>query len=480
MFGVSMVMNEDSTFGEQHQPSFVLQHGVMPDASGIDFKSIVDNMQEAFNILDAHGNMIYANQYAVENDIVPRKFLGHNIHELIDRGIIIDPASFLTITENKKITKEVRHYNGRTFMCISIPVFDEEKRLAYVVCITRDIDDMRDFLQPFRNYIKNMEELDEEFDKHRMSADKPGDVIMNSAEMKHILRIIDSVAPTSVPVLIQGESGVGKEELVKIVYNKSQRRNKPLLAVNCGSIPASLIESQLFGHEKGAFTSASSAHLGFFEYANGGTLFLDEIGELELDMQTKLLRVLQEKTIRRVGSNHDIPVDVRIIAATNKDLFQMVKEKKFRLDLFYRLNVISIEVPPLRKRREDLFHLITYFLNRFDKQYEKNHYITEDVWNSLMNYSWPGNIRELSNIMERLVLLSQEKAITSEFLPHEILENSENVPLCKGSMKAALEDLESKILSDARKQYGTCRRIAEALDMDYSSVARKLKKYHIQ
>jgi len=222
------------------------------------------------------------------------------------------------------------------------------------------------------------------------------------------LKKLEQVAPTDATVLIHGETGTGKELLARAVHDRSRRKNRPLVKVNCGSIPSGLVESELFGHERGAFTGATQQRIGRFELANGGTIFLDEVTELPLDTQVKLLRVLQEGEFERVGSSRTMKVDVRVIAATNRNVQEVVRSGVFRSDLFYRLNVFPLEVPALRERREDIPLLVNFFLSRFGKNLGKEvRGVSQKSMESLSNYAWPGNIRELQNVIERAVVLAK-------------------------------------------------------------------------
>ncbi len=249
-----------------------------------------------------------------------------------------------------------------------------------------------------------------------------GHIPGESAKMKEIYNVVRTVAQSeTTTVLIQGESGTGKEMIANMIHRYSPRHDKPFLEINCASLPEELLESELFGHEKGAFTDAKSQKIGLLELANKGTLFLDEIGEMSLTIQVKLLRVLERMTFRRVGGTKDIKVSVRIISATNRDLEQAVREKVFREDLYYRLKVIPIFIPPLRERKEDIFVLLKHFLNIFNRQFNKNFMEVEDeAFKIILAYPWPGNIRELKNMVERIVLLEDDTVLRPEHLPESI------------------------------------------------------------
>ena len=245
-------------------------------------------------------------------------------------------------------------------------------------------------------------------------------IIGESRALRLALQQIEQVSQTDATVLLTGESGTGKELFARALHVYSPRRDAPFIKVNCGAIPEQLFESELFGHEKGAFTGASATRPGRFEQAHGGTLFLDEIGDLPLAMQVKLLRVLQEKTVERVGGRREIPVDVRIVAATNQDLQQLVGRGRFRLDLFYRLNVIPVRLPALRERPEDVRHLVRYYLNQINQTYQRNVSIAPEALEQMLAYRWPGNIRQLRNVLERLALLAETQVITPAAVAAEL------------------------------------------------------------
>lgn len=303
----------------------------------------------------------------------------------------------------------------------------------------------------------------------------------NSSSMKQVMDLVEKVSNTSATVIIYGETGTGKEIVANLIHTMSQRSNGPLIKVNCPAIPEDLIESELFGHRRGAFTSAYEKRIGMFELAQGGTIFFDEIGDLSLKTQTKLLRVLQEKEIQPLGSPTSIRVDVRIIAATNKDLQKKTEQKSFRDDLFYRLNVFPITLPPLRERREDLPEYISFFMNKYSHLKGNKCTFSQDAMNILINYSWPGNIRELENLVERVLIVSKSNTIKRDDLPREILNESNLERPVKRLSEAIHEfkrDLVSQTLvrtggkkSDAAKMLGLPRsnfsRLLKSLELPY-------------
>jgi len=312
-----------------------------------------------------------------------------------------------------------------------------------------------------------------------------GNLIGKSKAMKEVFDLVQKVAGSRANVLITGESGTGKELVAKAVHYNSERKEKPFVPINCGAIPENLLESELFGHEKGSFTGAVQQKAGLFELADGGTLFLDEIGELPMSMQVKLLRVLQEREFRRVGGTRNISIDVRLIAATNKDLEAEVECGGFREDLFYRLNVIRIPLPPLRSRREDIPMLVEHFYRRASGR--EGGGATEPAMRRLLDYHWPGNIRELENIVERCLVLGQADGITEECLPPVMQGGAADgervlgeIPEAGLDLDAYLGSIEKDVLLKALARTGGVRKkAAELLGITFRSIRYRLSKYDI-
>lgn len=308
-------------------------------------------------------------------------------------------------------------------------------------------------------------------------------IVGKSEKMMEIYKTIGKIADSDVTVLITGESGTGKELVAKALHYNSKRLGKPFIAINCGAIPSELLESELFGHSKGAFTGAVTDKKGLFELADGGTLFLDEIGETPRPVQSKLLRVLQEKEFKRLGETRDIKIDVRIIAATNKKIEDAIRNGSFREDLFYRLNIVSLDTPPLRERREDIPLLVGSFLQKFSRGKKE---VSLDAMKRLMEYEWPGNVRELENTIERIVALERDSLITPESLPHFIRkgkeERSGELITAEGriDLEGVLAETEKKLLLKALKQTdGAITKAAELLGLSFRSMRYRLKKHKI-
>lgn len=307
-------------------------------------------------------------------------------------------------------------------------------------------------------------------------------VIGKSEKMQLLFSMVDRIANSRATVLLTGESGVGKEVFAKLIHKKSSRRDKKFVTINCGAIPENLIESELFGHEKGAFTGASYTKIGKFEQANGGTIFLDEIGELPLSMQVKFLRVLQERQFERVGSLKSINVDVRVIAATNKDLLEEVKKGNFREDLYYRLNVVNIKIPPLRERKDDIPLLAEKFLDEFSKEYNKKLKLIDiETMNILVQYPWKGNVRELRNVIERSVVVAEEneEILSNHHLPSEII-GQENISESRWKEGITLKEFEKiLIINTLKKVNGNKSKAAEILGIKRQTLYNKIKEYNI-
>jgi two-component system NtrC family response regulator len=312
-----------------------------------------------------------------------------------------------------------------------------------------------------------------------------GNIIGKSKALQTVLNIMRKVADTPTTVLVTGESGTGKELIARGLHNASSRSKAPFVSINCAAVPENLLESELFGYERGAFTGAVSMREGKFEFADAGTIFLDEVGEMAPGLQVKLLRVLQEHEFQRIGGNKDIKVDIRLIAATNKDLKEEVENGRFREDLFFRLNVVHIEVPPLRERRDDIPFLVAHFLERFRERLRRDvRDVHPDVMSALFRYSWPGNVRELENVIERAVVLCKDKTILPEDLPPEIRESheiEEGVDLLiswEKGLAETLDAIEERMIRQALEKSNQVQaQAAKMLGVSRSNLQYKLKKY---
>lgn len=312
-------------------------------------------------------------------------------------------------------------------------------------------------------------------------------MVIKDKAMVEVLKNANKVSNTDITTLIFGETGVGKEGIAKYIHYNSSRKDEAFITINCGAIPENLIESELFGYETGAFTGANKGgKVGLFQLAHGGTIFLDEVGELPLNTQVKLLRVIQEKQFEKVGGVTSISVDIRIIAATNKDLKKLIDMKMFREDLYYRLSVFPIIIPPLRERKEDIKALINYFSEDINTKYNSNRSFSEEALECLYNYPWPGNVRELRNIIESQIIISESDIIHKDSLPHEFIDvtmeqdyilSINNYSIKGYSLKEIMKKIEMEIINDALERYGSIGTVAKVLQIDPSTLMRKRKKY---
>ncbi|WHZ55968.1 sigma-54 interaction domain-containing protein [Metabacillus hrfriensis] len=417
--------------------------------------------------------------YGVESD----SLIGKSVYDLEAQGLFTPILTPIVLKEKKKITFVQTTNKGKKLLVTGIPVYNEDGELYRVVSYSHDITELADYKNFLITMEEEMERVKSELDLLRGKQLYDAGIIAKSDEMQKVISTSLQVSEVDVNVLILGESGVGKSLLAKFIHNKSDRKSGPFIEVNCGAIPDSLVEAELFGYEAGAFTGANrKGKIGLIELSDGGTLFLDEIGELPLAHQVKVLKVIQEKQFYRVGGTKPIHVDFRLISATNKDLQQAIKEKLFREDLYFRLNVVPITIPPLRQRTEDIVPLIHLLLKQFEEKYNKEKTLDEAVTHHLLHYDWKGNVRELINILERLVVISPSALITVDQLPEYIKESVGTAPFPideNQTLSEMMDAMEKQILLKARKKYKTTVRMAEALGISQPSIVRKMKKHEI-
>ncbi|KGK81240.1 hypothetical protein DP73_21430 [Desulfosporosinus sp. HMP52] len=400
-------------------------------------------------------------------------------------AVCLEDMSINIVEQKRSLTKGYTKLDGQEIMITGNPRFSLNGEVIQVIFNMRDMTE----LQRLKFQVEKAKE-----EKLRYSVELlelrgkllKEDLITKSFTMEPILELMLRVSQVDSTVLITGESGVGKEVAAKRIHKLSRKENGPFITINCGSIPENLMESELFGYEKGAFTGANKeGKIGLMEAANGGNVFLDEIGELPLNLQVKLLRVIQERVIYRIGGIKPINIDVRIIAATNRNLKDMVKKKTFREDLFYRLNVVQIEIPPLRDRKEDILPLSEHFLKKYCTKYSKQKKITQQVYKIFESYHWPGNIRELENVIERAVILSQGDTIDINHLP-ENLNIGENGKAdvevtIRGivSLDEGVQLMEKELLRKALGTEKSSRKTAQRLGITHTTVLRKAKQYDL-
>ena len=441
------------------------------------------------SVFDKDGKFVFCNKILELLTGLPREIIkSSTAKELSDKekkGI----SSTIKVLEKKEeiIFEQNMAHNGKEYITKGVPYFDLDGDIAYVISNIVDVERLKELKEEIKQNKKmsilRLADRYYDYDEESLN-DKL--LIYNSSLMQKVMDRILMLESSSATVLLQGESGTGKEVIAKILHEISDRKEKKYIKINCGAIPDALFESELFGYEPGSFTGGEAkGKIGLLEHADHGTVLLDEIGEIPLKLQTKILRVLQEGEIQKVGRTDPIKVDVRFVAATNMDLEELVKEGKFRRDLYYRLNVIPITLPTLRERREDIPSLTLHFLHKLNRKYGLSKTISEDVIIHMQKMDFPGNIRELENLVERLLLFSGSSKISIRDL--DALNNKEKkkidfekIDIGTGmSLEKMMDNYEKKILEEYKEVYKSSRKIAEALKIDQSTVSRKMKKHKI-
>lgn len=449
----------------------------------IDLDAVIESSYDGIYITDGDANTIKVNK-AYENitGLKREDMIGKNMRKLVRDGVISNSATLEVLRTKKPITIDQSFKTGKKALVSGSPIFNESGQITMVVTNVRDVTQLYELNEQLAKHRELSQKYHSEIEAMRSQLLNSTDIIAEDKSMLNTLRMAKRVANVDTTVLLLGETGVGKEEVAKYIHKNSKRSKKQFIKINCGAIPANLIESELFGYEKGAFTGANKeGKMGLFEISDGGTIFLDEIGELPLDMQVKLLRVLQEREIERIGSVKPIKIDVRVIAATNRNLEDMVTKKIFRQDLYYRLNVVPIVIPPLRDRKGDIAPLVQHFLEILNKKYELNKSFTKSSMHCFAEYNWPGNVRELKNVVERVVIMSSSDKILESELPIQnklgILDGE--LKNCKDdvNLKEMIEKVEFKFINNAFERYGNVRDAAKSLGIDASTLVRKRKKY---
>ena len=504
---------------------------------GIDFKRVVDGLDDSLLITDNTGKCIYVNPaYSKNTSIQPKEILGKVVMDEYGPGKLFSHGAVGDVIKTGKVTfclcKTSKNDIPLTGYIIGTPLFDNQGNLQQVIALSRPIVQLKGLRNDFAAFVSELNQIQKQLSPTTTDAKEQlsPPMIGKETTMAPIWSLIHHIAPTDATVLITGESGTGKEVLADEIFRNSNRKNERFVKLNCASIPAQLFESELFGYEKGAFSGANAkGKPGLFELANHGTLLLDEIGDMPLDLQVKLLRAIQTKEITRIGGIKPIHLDVRIIAATNCNLKAKVADGTFRQDLFYRLNVVPIKIPPLRERKDDIEALCDFFIRKFSEKYQSSFSLTELQLDYLRSYNWPGNIRELENIMEYLVICSSGVgAVNNEMITNllgisnEIVENpmsasatetaaslaeisspsanlsvaepqppvaelqtsgnsdtAQNTPTANIDFTTAVEQYEKKLIEEALQHSKNLREAGKLLNVNASTVSRKIKQYHI-
>lgn len=449
--------------------------------------AIINSSSVALWICDGEGNVLRMNPASERlNQIEAVDYIGRNMRELVEEGFV-DKSATLEVIRTGKVVNLLQQRQGRTLILTGTPVFDNRGHLIRVVVSERDVNEI-DHLQ---RELEEQEAIKDQFRNHMLEMQQlkleSRRIIAKSPNMVKALQQALKVSASDSSVLLLGESGVGKGLFADLIHKHSRRSENPLIKLNCGAIPESLIESELFGYEKGAFTGAQSGGKpGYFELADGGILFLDEVAELPLASQVKLLRFLEDGRITRLGGTKSCTVDVRILAATHRNLEEMVERGKFRLDLYYRLKVIPIYVPSVRERKACILPLIHHYVGHFSEKNGIKKRLTRAATDALLAYSYPGNVRELMNVCERLVVMTETEVIDFQDLPSDILGQAHKAGVTPTdwpegmTLQQILDSVEKQVLTRAMERCGNQYRIADALGLSQPTVNRRLKKYDIQ
>ncbi|MHB1419928.1 MAG: sigma-54 interaction domain-containing protein [Bacillota bacterium] len=450
-------------------------------------RSVIDCSYDGILITDSNGIITKGNQaFERITGIALSDIQGKTMDYLLEKGYFANQVVAAVFERKDYVTVIERQTPWQNSLLVTAsPVLSRDKQVSQVVINVRDITELNKLRQDLEQTKELSKRYETELNELRGQIMQMAGIVTRSPAMKNILDLAWRVSQVDSTVLIRGESGVGKEVFAKIIHNNSQRRSGPYIKVNCAAIPENLLESELFGYEPGAFTGASkNGKAGLFEIAEKGTIFLDEVGDLSMGLQAKILRVLQERELVRVGGIKPQKIDIRVIAATNQNLEERVREGLFRRDLYYRLNVVPITIPPLRERPEDIIPLLQHFQEKVKKRYHLENKFSPRAIEILIAYNWPGNVREMENMVERLLVSSTESLITQqqvELCLNPMTTRTDEMITVKGllPLREAVEELEKQLLYRAWKSFHNTYRAAEALQINQSTVVRKLKKFDI-
>ncbi|MEW4070275.1 sigma-54 interaction domain-containing protein [Bacillus thuringiensis] len=438
----------------------------------MDLKDVFEYAFDEIFVTDEQGIVVRVNSTCERHyQLAAEELVGKHVKELQKDGIFY-PSATLEVIEKKRPIELVQTTKSGEYLHVRTrPVFDDEGNLRRVISYSRDLTE----LYQLRQKVEEMDNQLKTYKKELRETYEHEGLIFKSLAMQKIVDTIKKVSVVDSTVLVLGETGVGKSRLVRHLHEVSHRKHESFYEINCAALPTNLIESELFGYSGGSFTGANrQGKKGLLESAHKGTLFLDEIGEMPLEIQAKLLQVLQEKTFRPIGGRELKKVDVRIVAATNRDLSEMVKQGTFRKDLYYRLNVIPIAIPPLRERTEDILPLIYHYLQHFNKKYGRDVKLAPSTLQMFVGYPWEGNNREIENVIERIVI-TVDDVVTVEDLPLSMQEAA--VEQSGQSLYKMLEEVERNIILKAYKTYGSSYKVAEFLQISQSAATRKIKKF---
>ncbi len=442
-----------------------------------ELNEIIEFSADSIYVTDGQGNALRVNKaFEKITGIKKEQVLGKNGQDLEKEKIFNPSVTPIVLKERREVTIIQKINNSKQAIVTGVPVFDESGKIFRIVLNAKSIEDS----EILRKYFMQKEEYSYKVIDNKKIDNK---LIFTSPHFEELVKLAEKVALVDSTILLTGESGVGKSFLAQFIHNNSLRAKERMIEINCGAIPESLLESELFGYEGGAFTGANSGGKpGLIEMANKGSLFLDEIGSMPLNLQVKLLQVIQNRQIIRVGGTESIDVDIRIIAASNKDIKTLVKQGKFREDLYYRLNVIPLHILPIRKRKEDIIPLARHFLEKYTIKYKKNVEFMADAYEEMVQYNWPGNIREIENFVERMVVTNNSGEINKKNIEENLLEkdalNLQPISINKSMpLKDALYEIERMLTIMAYKNSPNSYKVAKILGISQSSAHRKIQEH---
>jgi len=446
------------------------------------YKKILEGSHDEIYVCDGQGVTLYCNKTFEENYGIKREdMLGKTAMYLVEEGYSNHTPIPEVIATKKKASSLQQTVTGKQLLITATPHFDNKGDIAYIIENCRDITELEVLKDALSE--KNLELARMKYELQKRQAIKSHNSIYKSSEMSLINNMITKVSPTDVTILIQGESGSGKSFIAQTIHKESRRKDGPFIQINCSSIPDNLFESELFGYVSGAFTGATSGgKTGLIELANGGTLFLDEIGEIPLQLQGKLLQMIQDKKFTPVGGVKEKNVDIRIITATNQPLEKRIQDGTFREDLFYRLNVVSLTMPSLRQRKEDIIPMAHFFLEKYTKEYKTAHYFSSQVLSYLEHYQWPGNIRELENLIQHLVVMASHEEISLLDLPSKMIIHSEETPsqIDAVNFDSLMDQYERSLLEESLRIYKSSYKIAKHLNISQTKASRLIRKHNLK
>ena len=455
-----------------------------------------EHCHTGISIVDKEGRVLRSNP-AMQKlyQLSAKEYVGKKMSDMVKEGVFNISVSESVISQREPVSFLQEIKTGTKCLTIGVPIFSDDGILEMVVVSSHDVTE----LYSLKERLVQSQELVDGYKAKlagiSLTEMQKRDVIARSKKMLDTLELARRLANVDTTVLILGESGVGKEIVARLLHKANQRRSKQaFITINCGAIPKDLLEAELFGYEHGAFTGAArGGKPGLFELADGGSILLDEVAEMPLDLQVKLLRVLQEKEFTRVGGSKAIKIDMRIIAATNKDLLDLVNQGHFRRDLYYRLNVVPIEVPPLRERKEDILPLATHYLRKFNHKYGQEKILSASLIDVMEDYGWPGNIRELMNVLERMVVTVEDNILRAEDFPVDDVPISLKIRSSKArneyldqdlskenDLSKILEEVEKVVINDVLEDSRTTTIAAGRLGISRSTLARKMRRYGIK